>query len=217
MVKMKAALHLDLFDAAVNAASKCFDDSNSKHAEKQNAIVSVVMSWASLEAYINKVIDETRNLHGLDDEEIRAMSTRTKYTVLPKLFNRQTFDKSKEPFESFIILNSLRNLIVHFSGKWEDMGTWEKMGADYKPEKIEKMCKSKFKINEGRMTWNNKILNRHCAKWACRTVIDFLEEFGNLVKDIRGAEYLFPMHSDKDKGWWVSKKEKNHDFLYGRG
>ena len=121
-VRIRSFLEINFFDAAVKAAKESSKNNISGNDEKNNAIISVILSWACLEAHINSFIEDTKHHHGLGDKELEKMSTQTKYSVIPRLAGCKKIEKGREPYDSFNILNSLRNNLIHFTSQQESFG-----------------------------------------------------------------------------------------------
>ena len=146
--------------------------------ETKYCIGAVIFSWSFLEAYINNFINNKlyRFKTDMDGNDYLQLPTIQKYRFISKIISGKTFSKEKEPFNSFLLLKRIRNKLVHYEAKMEEIGEY------VKPKKIEKQCQEKFKIKEKKsMDVLRKILTRECAEWVIKTTIDVVKEFEDNV------------------------------------
>ncbi len=88
-------------------SKKCKNDIE----ETRYCIGTVIFSWSFLEAYINNFINNELAEFKTDLEAndfLRLPITR-KYIFISKIISGKTFGKENEPFNSFLLLNKIRN------------------------------------------------------------------------------------------------------------
>lgn len=81
-----------------------------KRRETSWACSSIISSAIGCEAYINEFMMER-----IDEwESLEKLGPKNKWIIVAKMITGKTFDKGKEPFQSFSKLIRLRNDLVHF-------------------------------------------------------------------------------------------------------
>ena len=141
--------------------------------ETENCIGTVIFTWTYLEGYINYFInDEMRRfLKDIKPEYFNKMPTIRKYIFLSKMISGETFVKGEEPLESFLLLNKIRNKLIHYEGKMEEVG------EHIQPKKLVRQCSNKFKIRSIEIDSLRKVLTKECADWCLKTVIRTVYKF----------------------------------------
>ncbi len=96
----------------------------------QKNLTAILFSVNCIEAKINELIavfeiDERTVLHSnikaiLDIE--RKVTLKEKFNLICALLNEDLWNSSIEPFQSFEVIQSLRNEIVHYKGKFDTRG-----------------------------------------------------------------------------------------------
>jgi hypothetical protein len=108
-----------------------FDDFFTIH---QKNLTSILFSVNCIEAKINELvavfgIDNRTSIHDkiqvIFDIE-KKISLIEKYNLVCSYLNEELWDASNEPFQSFEIIQILRNEIVHYKGKFEKKGIYPK-------------------------------------------------------------------------------------------
>jgi hypothetical protein len=153
----------------------------------------VVLLHACLEAYINEFLALHRKLNSNEIEpKLIALclggrsAVEDKWFKIPLLFGENTFDKGAEPFQSFSLLVSLRNVLGHYDAQF-------RTNAEF-PKNIASLS-SKFAFSYGgKSDWTSQALNFECARWACRTVKVLIPRFHEFVggRDDSSSPYPWP-------------------------
>ena len=182
-----------MLEHAIDFYDKTKDAENEKDETKYCAGV-IIFSWTFLEGYINCFINH--QLHGFINDlkpvDFRGLSTIQKYSFLLKMIDGEPFIRGSEPLESFILLNKIRNRLIHFEGKSESV--WK----DEPPKKLVKQCEQKFMVKDIRTSSLRRILTTECAKWSQLTVRDIIEYFEkrtykrdmNILRKKKGSDSL---------------------------
>lgn len=170
---------------------------------KSYVISSIISSVSFLEANINEffadISDETLSMYdeginnlckknnnfvkGLWDKGIPRTA---KYTLLEKyqiallLYEKNEFDKSKNPYQDISSLVKLRNALIHYEPEWVD----DHSNSNYSQKdayQFEKIFNKKFKANplvefENRF-YPDKLLGHGCAEWSVYSSIKFVDDF----------------------------------------
>jgi hypothetical protein len=133
----------------------------------------VILLHSCLEAYLNEFLATMRQMDSqrwaaaispLDRADLKR-----KWLQAPLIFGTHTFEKNAEPFQSFHLLVSLRNELVHYDPRFR---TPEEF-----PSKKIKALKTKFAFAyEGRADWTTQVLTVDCARWGCRTVKNMVQK-----------------------------------------
>lgn len=140
----------------------------------------VILLVACLEAYRNEFLSLLRQLEREKWEakfaefENEYRDTRRRWLRTPLLFDKQPFDPGKEPFQSFCLLISLRNELVHYNPRFRTV-------LEFPSKRIQNL-RTKFEFtHEGNADWTAQVLNLNCAKWGCRTVLNMVHRLHELV------------------------------------
>ncbi|OKL40841.1 hypothetical protein [Pontibacter flavimaris] len=100
----------------------------------QKNLTAILYAVTYIEAKINEFIavfeiDTRTKLHSsikaVTDVQ-RKISVIEKFNLLCILLNENSWDSSKEPFQSFEMIIFIRNEVVHYKGKFEDGGKYPK-------------------------------------------------------------------------------------------
>jgi|HubBroStandDraft_6_1064221.scaffolds.fasta_scaffold585820_2 hypothetical protein len=133
-------------------------------------LATVIHAATSLEAFINEELEHSR-AHRPEWSEIYDEFERDKilpkWLVLAKLLCGKTFDKGREPFQSFKLLIDLRNGLVHYKPKYVERARYGELPSFAKP------LGSHYAFSELASDrihrWEDRVLNYGCARWACET------------------------------------------------
>jgi hypothetical protein len=148
----------------------------------------VLLCQASLEGHLNEYIERVRYEDCARPEGEREnwdtvfaaterASIEDRWVVLPRLLFGRTFDRGAEPFQSFTHLVTLRNELVHWAP--------ETASFDSFPKKRIEALQSKFEFDPNtRMRWVYRVLNAHCAAWACQSVKSMIQRFCTMSGDL---------------------------------
>lgn len=173
-------------------ASEVYSEENRSQSQRY-AIGAVVSAANSMEASINQFfnfevsdsIDSKKfSLSEEEKENIKSWWNPSdikpilvKYQKALELGGKTQFIESSNPYEDAVLLNSLRNKLVHYKPKWTEVGNIEQ---------IEQIYGGKFTENQLYKTFPTyfpaRCLGFGCAKWALETtynlVTDFYERMG---------------------------------------
>lgn len=176
-----------LFRIAIQAYERVEANKNGQ----SDAIISILMSAAALEAYINELgelalmistaeeltesnIKQLANV--LSELENTNESTRLKIQFAKYILTGQLYDKGKLPYQDLDLLFKLRNSILHL-----------KPSNDLKKDNIIKSLESKKVLdikNDGViMSWLSKISTKAVARWSINAVINIAEDIKQSIND----------------------------------
>lgn len=171
-------------------------------------INSLFCSIGFLEALANEIIfnlaeDEERTKNGHDPRHypdidpshrgqvmhesnlrnrIGEASLPIKYNVLLDVMDLNEFDRDSDPLEPVLLLNRLRNELVHFEPEWTEGGSKEYTENEYG---FEEDLKDRFKLNpltaEGNSFFPSQTMSYGCAKWATRHSRALAYHFSNRI------------------------------------
>jgi hypothetical protein len=158
-----------LFIAAKQAAKRAHQMIG-RLGEQTEAMSAVVLSGLVAESSINE-IGEWFDVHHLPPPlcsphglpyGFDQMELRVKWSLLPVITSRRTFDRGAEPWQSFHVLVELRNAIVHLRRR-------------PLPKGAASLLRSK------KLLGPHMPLGFRVARWACETMADMFEELTALV------------------------------------
>jgi len=177
-------------DIMLKLALKSKEDSkNSKNEldETKHCIGAVIFSWCFLESYINNFINNELKQFKTEmvPDDFLRLSTIQKYVFIPRIISGKSFSKEKEPYSSLVLLNKIRNDLIHYDAKMEEYYTY------LTPKKFEKRCKEKFTTKEIMGTGTlRRILSKGCADWSVRTAIRTVEKFEEFIYEKKYHTFL---------------------------
>lgn len=171
-----------LFRVAVSAYERTESASSEKAGGQNDALVSILFSAATLEAFVNElalmakvdsvlcgykpyqsiasILNETEDSHG---------SIRLKFLLSRVILGGETYDKGAQPYQDFDTLFSIRDAIVHLKP--------EKLNED--PKKILQRLRAKGICMDDEpgvaQSWLAQITTRAVARWACNIVVDMVD------------------------------------------
>ena len=86
----------------------------------------------------------------------------------------ESFNRGKEPLQSFNLLRQLRNFLIHYKPFTEVVfSSIDEIQAE--ETKLEKMLKGKFEFNHDESAFVYKCITQDCAKWAFELIDDFYD------------------------------------------
>ena len=143
-------------------------------------LAAVILAHASLEAYLNEFLNLREHMDpqkwAAAISELRRASIQSKWALAAQLFGGKSFDKAGEPYQSFSLLVTLRNELIHYDPGFRPLGTF--------PSKTIEALNIKFPFEyPGKTDWTVQVLNPKCAKWVCGTVRAMISKFHELVGD----------------------------------
>ena len=97
----------------------------------QKNMAALIFGYTSIEAFINEIISisevskrlsiNRKYFEILIDLE-RKLTIKDKYNLLAGLLRAEVWNSSKEPFQSFETIQTIRNEVIHHKGKWYKEG-----------------------------------------------------------------------------------------------
>lgn len=144
----------------------------------KNTSAVVILLTACLEAYVNEYLALMRQMEsqkwGEPIAKLDRADLKTKWYEAPLIFGNATFAKGAEPFQSFRLLVSLRNELVHYDPRFRTPSEF--------PSKAVRTLKDKFPFAyEGTADWTTQVLSSDCARWGCRTAKRMVRRFHEIV------------------------------------
>jgi hypothetical protein len=141
-------------------------------------LTAVILCHTSLEAYVNEFLAIRKSAGGGKWEaaisELQRANFHEKWALAAIILGEKSFEKSAEPYQSFSLLCTLRNALIHYDPQFLPITEF--------PTKRLGSLETKFPFSyPGRTLWTNQVLNLECARWACRTVREMIGKFHNLV------------------------------------
>jgi hypothetical protein len=148
----------------------------------------VILTVACLEAYLNEFLSLRRLM---EPDKWGSPSSRLsrrleeRWLEAPRIFSGNTFDKGREPFQSFHSLVCLRNNLIHYDAQFRTRKEF--------PSGVIKQLKSKFAFAyEGNADWTSQVLNLECSRWACRTTKAMVKRFHEFVGGVDLSNFPYP-------------------------
>jgi len=140
-------------------------------------LVIIVLCHSSLEAYINEFLVVRKQGDAKWEApitELQKANLHEKWALTAQILAGKSFDKGTEPYQSFSLLVTLRNELIHYCPEFLPVGTF--------PSKKVESLTTKFQFTHpGKTVWIGQVLNAECARWACRTVKEMTKAFHILV------------------------------------
>ncbi len=181
-----AKLYLSGYHIALarNAYRKYLKET-SDHPAKYQALVAIVFSAASLEAFINELTEATLRRYSESPESIQSFanllneieesrgSTRLKFQLGRATLTGKPYDKGKAPYQDFSCLLKLRDQIMHLKPQNET----EFMSVDDLADKeslklVSCLPKNLLPDDNNPGNWIEAINTQEVAKWACNTACE---------------------------------------------
>lgn len=192
-----------LFNIAKDAYKRTKKASSERDTGQTDALVSVVFSCVSLEAFINEAIElagqpspygkppnpnTVLDFFSIAKEvEYGWRTTELKFLLAKRIFTGTTYNKGENPYQDFALLWKLRNDLVHL----KSLDKFEKSSEGVlivKSAKIIEDLRSKniiaeFKDKNTITSWTNLISTRAVARWACNTASEVVQSVLNFVPE----------------------------------
>ncbi|NQE67595.1 hypothetical protein NG2371_02048 [Nocardia gamkensis] len=171
---------------------------------RADAINAVLSSVAFLEAFVNETFSDAAEpggsnyrTDGLSTAAVeqmaqfwtggavpveRGMPVLRKYQLALLCAGQPPFDTGSGPAQAVGVLIELRNALVHFMPKTQDVASAHKLEKDLKP----RITPNRQAI--GAPWYPNSALAAGCAQWACQTAMELVNEWQSrmgLVYDYR--------------------------------
>jgi hypothetical protein len=173
--------------------------SNKVENEPEQALVSLIFSYNSLEAFINETAmsceifsggrrtNKERDFYDLINQmQDDQVSTAEKYHTAKEYFTDKRWDRGGKVFQNFTLLTLLRNELIH---RKSEVVKQEKVIGGEKSEidlcSIRKKLYSRLKDKKlvtnidptADESWIDSVQNPQFAKWCCETALDMTTEF----------------------------------------
>ena len=157
-----------------------FDDFFTIH---QKNLTSILFSVNCVEAKINELIsvyeiDDRTSLHDkikVIIEIEKKVNIIEKFNLVCALLNKEGWESSKEPYQSFELIQTLRNEIVHFKGKYEENGTY--------PKKLRNLFqKIDCSVSEEDIWLKCVLGNKNIAQWILEVTRKIINIIDNKIK-----------------------------------
>ncbi|EJC6747109.1 hypothetical protein QRC94_004712 [Vibrio vulnificus] len=167
--------------------------------EPEQALVSLIFSYNSLEAFINETAtsceifsggrrtDKERDFYYLINQmQDNRESTAEKYHKAKEHFTGERWDKGGKVFQNFALLTSLRNELIHRKSevvKQEKVIGGEKSEIDLcsiRKKLYSRLIDKKLVTNidpTAYESWIDSVQNPRFAKWCCETALNMTTEF----------------------------------------
>ena len=173
-----------LFKQAKKAYQRTKDAPSDDAANQDDALVSILLAAAGLEAWIAEIALWARTILGqigasvqlralgdaLEALESERASVKAKFCLARKLLTGTDYDKGALPFQDFSLLLSLRNNLVHMKPEevprtMED----ERRGTEKLVAELSRRAACVPREPHVKSPWISRIATRSVAKWACNT------------------------------------------------
>ena len=171
-------------------------------------LAAVIHASTSLEAFLNEEIarriaidpEWEGSLSALDRLEIGQ-----KWMVVPKLPFGRTFVCGAEPFQSFRVLVKLRNKLVHYKPRFTSEENMPSFARELEARFQFTKQVAPAPLENFLTSWQEKILNRNCARWACTTAREMVLAWHDLSGQGQGRavadwEWSLAFLEGKDRG-----------------
>lgn len=156
------------------------------HAVRMQSIGAVLAAGSFVEAKLNETSATVINLGSSDapfefwqilHEKRKALSYIDKWNLIASLHSGQLWDLSKEPFQAYDLVASLRNELVHYKGEFGD-------GANFPVKKLNSL-RQKLKLGSDSSigdSWVNEVLcSKLLAPWIEVIVTELDMRFDHLL------------------------------------
>jgi hypothetical protein len=195
-----------LFSLACEARDRAAEfEAQSSANQPGQALVAVVMSAASAEAFINEaaltVMNDLKRDHGLLPDAVKAFGAvlseavdantelKIKYQLAATTLTGRPFRTGEPPFQDFANLVRLRNWLVHLKPvPPKVIADLEQRGMTFPRETYTSEGGQEKKAE---MSPVSQVATSQVAKWACETasamIVAVLEMFPNRIDDPMGA------------------------------
>lgn len=200
-----------LFGLAQDAFERTKPAASDVEPDQRDALVAIVFSAATLEAFINEAIALASSLmqswtqisaqvHGhkvtdpvverfytlLHEADDDRMALGLKYNLASIAFTGKPFVKGEQPYQDFELLITLRNWIVHLKSRDQFYVSGPATGEYIvePPQIIKEAFRSRHLIDSTRtskMSWTRQISTRACARWACNTASHMINHTIDLI------------------------------------
>jgi len=201
----------DLFKIAKTAYERTDDGSPERKGDKQDAIVAIVFSAFSLEAFINELMDLADNPILSDTPTVQSFaslikeveksqgSIKLKYMLTKVVFTDEPFSEGELPYQDFTKLLELRNMLVHYKSKDKFKLDWDgKVKSHSYPKIISKLQSRNILAQVGDneiKRWTSLISTRATARWACSTACEMVQLVLDIMPDGKLKGIMKPFYA----------------------
>ncbi|WP_133151117.1 hypothetical protein [Vibrio cyclitrophicus] len=198
MIKRKRGFFraVTLYGIAVDASKRTAES-------PEQALVSLMFSFNSLEAFINETVTCCQLTMGgrfsehektffsvMNDLQKSKGSTQNKFQLGKLILSGKGWETSKAPYQDFVLLQKIRNELVHRKSEYHEdtlivgEGFPEKTLKDhpsfFRQLESRKLCDS-LVIDE---SWIDLIQTPAFAEWCCETAYAMTKEFLDSITDV---------------------------------
>ena len=194
-----------LFGVAVNSAASI--QAPVRAGGQLPALVSVVFSAVTIEAFLNEAADCARGLSGVpsepqmtsvfvecmaDAEKSRA-SLESKFALANWILAGEKLDKGAQPYQDFALMMRLRNDLLHFKGN-------ERFDQNATPEEFHKNLIQRFGSRDllaedmEAGSWIHAVETKAIADWSCRTAAKVIVDFVSKTPEGVWQSFLQGIH-----------------------
>lgn len=183
-----------IYGVASDAQKRLVAKASSDRAPAGNdALIAIVFSAASLEAFINELGEQAgQPIRGASQpqaleafatlwnemERVRG-SIELKFNMAAFAFTGGVFDKGSQPYQDFAKLMRVRNALVHLRPLDEVTG----MEITITPAKLLSQLPRNVLTTNPRASWVTRICTLAMATWACNAAVDMAQAVVGMVPD----------------------------------
>lgn len=202
----------ELFKIAKMAYERTNDGSSERVGDKYDAVVAIVFAAFSLEAFINELVDLADNPVLSDSPAMRSFvalvkeveelqgSVKLKYMLAKVAFTGTPFNKGESPFQDFVQLFKLRDMLVHYKPEDKYHIDSEGKSETHSYPKIILALRSKNILAQARNhtieKWLTLISTRACAYWACNATCEMIQLILNALPEGKLTRFLKPFYQE---------------------
>ncbi|MCZ2128519.1 MAG: hypothetical protein LC099_12240 [Anaerolineales bacterium] len=201
-----------LFSTAKQAYQKTIGGKSDREPDKQDALIAIIFSALSLEAFINALADlatdrltephseiETAFANLMEEVENTKGATLLKFMLARFIFSGKMYKKDENPFQDFKNLLALRNALVHMKPA-EELGiTLDGHFVRVKEPKalkaLPKNILAKYEKNKG-IKWTSMISTQASARWACNTAVETVHSILDVIPDSLFKKYADILYAE---------------------
>lgn len=176
---------------------------NNRTIALREVIGIIIMVSASMEAFINEFClgkadeleAEGNNTHSLTLKNLaeKNVEVRLKWQIVPQLLWQRSFDMTRSPWQDFDILIRLRNDLLHYKGKYRDIGWIPNYLGHIRHLLSPEIQQEGASIFQTSSDWIDRICNIRVAKWAFNTGIGMINQFLEFADEDSKGQYSWLM------------------------
>jgi hypothetical protein len=183
-----------LFHVAVKAADSITADEHAGH--QQPALISLVFSVVSLEAFLNEIVELANMalylgykepevvpafIQLMTDAEKSRASLESKFVLANWLLTGKSLDRGAPPYQDLALLLKVRNQLVHFKPNeiFTDVELTPETLSTSRNSAVEQLRSRHVLANDivGLTGWTAWIETKAMAKWSCSVVSHLVVDF----------------------------------------